>query len=288
MTTTTPMQENEIKLGLEKRWRAIWISDIHLGTAGCNAQLLLDFLKAHESDVLYLVGDIFDGWRLKRRWYWPQTHNDVVQKILRKVRKGTHVIFIPGNHDEFLRDYIGVNFGGIQIYQDFVHVTADGKRLLVLHGDEFDGVVRYHKWLAHLGAASYDLMIVINRWFNATRRMLGLPYWSLSAYIKRQVKEAVKFITHFEEAVIAEAALRNADGAVCGHIHSPQMRTINGLLYCNDGDWVETCSALVEDFDGKMYIARYSNNQWLYLNSEQLGSFKAASNTPGITSMTAR
>lgn len=240
-----------------QRFRTIWISDVHLGTRGCKAEYLLDFLKSTESDTLYLVGDIIDGWRLRRSWYWPQAHNDVVQKILRKARKGTRVVFIPGNHDEFARDYTEHNFGEIELAQDALHETADGRRLLVLHGDSFDGVVKYAKWLAHLGDGAYTLALSLNHWLNVARRRLGLPYWSLSAYLKNKVKNAVQFIDDYEQTVADEARRRGADGVVCGHIHHAEIRDIDGVLYANDGDWVESCTALVESADGTLQVLRW-------------------------------
>jgi len=240
-----------------QRFRTIWISDVHLGTRGCKAEYLLDFLKTTESDTLYLVGDIIDGWRLRRSWYWPQPHNDVVQKILRKARKGTRVVFIPGNHDEFARDYTEHNFGEIELAQDAVHETADGRRLLVLHGDSFDGVVKYAKWLAHLGDGAYTLALSLNHWLNVARRRLGLPYWSLSAYLKNKVKNAVQFIDDYEQTVEDEARRRGVDGVVCGHIHHAEIREIDGVLYANDGDWVESCTALVESADGTLQVLRW-------------------------------
>lgn len=243
-----------------RHFRAIWISDIHLGTRGCKADFLLDFLKSHESDVLYLVGDIIDGWSLKRSWYWQQSHNDVVQKILRKARKGTRVIYIPGNHDEFAREYTSHLFGGIELEARFIHETADGKKLLVLHGDEFDGVIKYARWLAVLGDYAYQFSLTLNRWVNQVRKRLGYPYWSLSAYLKGKVKNAVQYIDNFEQVVAEAAAHDGVDGVVCGHIHKAEMRTIGNILYCNDGDWVESCSALVENTDGKLEII-YWNQQ---------------------------
>ena len=239
-------------------WRAIYLSDIHLGTRGCRADLLLDFLRRNESDYLYLVGDIVDGWRLRRWWYWPQAHNDVVQKILRKARKGTRVFYVPGNHDEMARDYCGLNFGGVNVVREAIHETADGKRLLVIHGDEFDGIVRYARWLAILGDWAYAAALNLNTAFNAGRRLLRLPYWSLSAYLKHKVKNAVQFIDDFEGTVAAHARGRGLDGVVCGHIHHARIRDIDGVRYCNDGDWVESCTALVEDLDGQMRILRWA------------------------------
>jgi UDP-2,3-diacylglucosamine pyrophosphatase LpxH len=237
-----------------RRYRSIWVSDIHLGTRGCKADLLLDFLRETDSDYLYLVGDIIDCWRLRRSWYWAQSHNDVVQKLLRKARKGTHVIYVPGNHDEPLRDYTEMQFGGVTVLSEAIHETADGRRLLILHGDDFDGIVKYAKWLAMLGDQAYNLMIALNHWFNWLRRRLGYPYWSLSAFLKLKVKNAVDYINDFEMAVAAEARRRGADGVVCGHIHKAEIRTIDGILYCNDGDWVESCTALVEHKDGRLEI----------------------------------
>ena len=246
---------------LTKQYRTIWISDIHLGTKGCKAEKLLDFLKKTESENLYLVGDIIDGWRLKRSWYWPQTHNDVVQKILRKARKGTQVIFVPGNHDEFAREYADHHFGGVQVMNKPIHETANGKRLLVIHGDEFDVVVRYAKWLALLGDGAYTLLLAFNNWFNKIRAQMGKPYWSLSAYLKLKVKNAVKYIAEYEEAVAKAARLEQVDGVVCGHIHQAEMRKIDGILYCNDGDWVESCTALVEHQDGLLELISWAQAQ---------------------------
>ncbi|MEW5728318.1 MAG: UDP-2,3-diacylglucosamine diphosphatase [Pseudomonadota bacterium] len=257
-----------------RRYRAIWISDVHLGTRGCKAEFLLDFLKNTDSDDLYLVGDIVDGWRLKRSWYWPQAHNDVVQKLLRKARKGTRVIFVPGNHDEFAREYLEHSFGDIQVMDHAVHETADGKKLLVLHGDRFDGVVKYAKWLAHLGDWAYTLALTLNHWFNLARRRLGYPYWSLSAYLKHKVKNAVAFIADFEAAMAEEARRAGVDGVVCGHIHHAETRMVDGILYCNDGDWVESCTALVEHFDGRIEILH-----WLAQGEEACASW--SSPTPG-------
>ncbi|MCG8357753.1 MAG: UDP-2,3-diacylglucosamine diphosphatase [Kiloniellales bacterium] len=240
------------------RYRSIWISDIHLGTRGCKADFLLDFLKYSESEYLYLVGDIVDGWRLKRSWYWEQSHNDVVQKLLRKARKGTKVIYVPGNHDEALRSVTDNYFGGVYVIDPAIHVTADGRRLLVMHGDQFDGVVKYAKWLAVLGDWAYNVMLAANHWFNLARRKFGFGYWSLSAYLKGKVKNAVQFIDDFEQAVAEEARRRKVDGVVCGHIHKAEMREIDGILYCNDGDWVESCTALVEHLDGRLEIVHWA------------------------------
>ncbi len=236
------------------RVRTVWISDLHLGTPGCQAKALLDFLRDVQCDTLYLVGDIIDGWQLRRTWYWPQAHNDVVQKLLRKARKGTRVVFVPGNHDEFARRYVTHTFGGIEVVEDCMHVTADGRRLWITHGDLFDGVIQCAKWLAYVGDAAYEFTLKVNRWFNRARARLGLPYWSLSKYLKHKVKRAVSYIDDFEAAVAREAKKRGAHGVVCGHIHHAEMRDIDGILYCNDGDWVESLTALVEHDDGRLEI----------------------------------
>lgn len=240
-------------------YRTIWISDFHLGTKDCQAELLLDFLRQHECERLYLVGDIIDGWQLKKSWHWKQSHNDVVQKVLRKARKGTEVIYIPGNHDEAARQYVGMDFGGVQIRKEATHITADGKRLLVIHGDEFDGVIQYAKWLAHLGDKLYMWALALNRHFNALRRALGKPYWSLSQYLKHKVKNTVSFITQFETILADAAKRRDFDGVVCGHIHQAEMKNYEGILYANCGDWVESLTALVEDSNGELSIIYWAD-----------------------------
>ena len=242
-----------------RRYRAVFVSDVHLGTAGCQAKPLLDFLKHHPSDNLYLVGDIIDGWQLRRRWFWPQAHNDVVQKLLRRARKGCRVVFIPGNHDEFARAFVGHQFGGIEVREDTVHTTADGRRLWVTHGDYFDAVIQRAKWLAYTGDYAYEFTLRMNRHLNNFRARLGLPYWSLSAYLKHKVKMALNYVTDFEKAVAQEARNRGHDGVVCGHIHRAEMRTIDGTLYCNDGDWVESRTALVEHMDGHLELVQWDD-----------------------------
>ena len=242
-------------------WRTIYLSDIHLGTRGCQAELLLDFLKHNESDHLYLVGDIVDGWRLKGGWYWPQSHNDVVQKILRLARKGVNVIYVPGNHDEVVRDFCGVHFGGVVVARDAIHETADGRRFLVIHGDEFDGVVQHAKWLAFLGDWAYRALLASNTLINRVRRRFGFGYWSFSAFAKTRVKKALQFIENFEQAVADEARRRGVDGVICGHIHKAERRMIDGVEYLNDGDWVESCTALVEHADGAMEILEWAKTR---------------------------
>jgi UDP-2,3-diacylglucosamine pyrophosphatase LpxH len=243
------------------RYRAIWISDIHLGSSGCQAPYLLDFLRHNDSEYLYLVGDIIDGWRLKKGWYWPQAHNDVIQKILRKARKGSHVIYVPGNHDEAARQFCGLAFGDIRVQDEAFHTTLSGKKLWVVHGDLFDGVIQHAKWLAYLGDTLYTVILVLNGWFNRIRGRLGFGYWSLSQYLKHQVKNAVSFISSFESAMTEEARRRGCDGVVCGHIHKAEMRDIDGVLYCNDGDWVESLSALVETLDGELKVIYWTTMQ---------------------------
>jgi UDP-2,3-diacylglucosamine pyrophosphatase LpxH len=239
--------------------RTIWISDLHLGTPGCQAGALLDFLRYTECETLFLVGDIIDGWQLRRTWYWPQAHNDVVQKLLRKARKGTKVIFVPGNHDEFARKYLGHNFGGVDVVEEHIHHLADGRKLWITHGDHFDGVIQCAKWLAYVGDSAYEFTLRMNRHLNSLRARMGLPYWSLSRYLKLKVKRAVSYLGDFETAVAREARSRGVDGVVCGHIHHAEMREIDGVLYCNDGDWVESLTALVEHGDGRLEIVDWSD-----------------------------
>lgn len=242
----------------KRRYRTIWISDVHLGTRGCNAEMLVDFLRAVECETLYLVGDIVDGWRLKKGWYWPDAHNEVIRRILKMAHRGTRVVFVVGNHDEMLRDYAGLTFGGVELVTEAIHETADGRRLLVTHGDCFDGVVLYARWLAVLGDQAYGLLLRASTVINALRRRLQMPYWSMSAHIKKRVKNAVQFVCAFEEAVARETLERGLEGVVCGHIHSAEIRQIGPVTYYNDGDWVESCTALAEDAAGQMAIIDWS------------------------------
>ncbi|HYA66967.1 MAG TPA: UDP-2,3-diacylglucosamine diphosphatase [Burkholderiaceae bacterium] len=235
-------------------YRAIFLSDIHLGTAGCKAAHLLDFLRHNESDSLYLVGDIIDGWALRSRFYWPQSHNDVIQKVLRKARKGTRVYYVPGNHDEVARQFCGLKFGDVSICEEADYQLKDGRRLWVVHGDIADGVIRHVKWLAHVGDALYDWLLWLNRHLNNLRARLGFGYWSLSQYLKYKVKNAVSFISDFEAVLVREARRRGYDGVICGHIHHAQIRAVDGALYVNDGDWVESLTALVETHEGELRI----------------------------------
>ncbi len=239
-------------------YRSVWISDVHLGTRGCKAEYLLDFLNHVECERLYLVGDIVDFWKLKNGFYWPALHNDVVRAVMDKARRGTEVIYIPGNHDEIFRGHIGTVFNGIELRDRAIHASADGRRLLVVHGDEFDGVVCSSRWLAMLGSEAYDFLIEVNRWFNQFHRVLGFPYWSMSAYVKHKVKNAVSFIFSFEQALLHEAAELGLDGVICGHIHHAVIReNEQGVQYCNCGYWVESCTALVESRTGKISVIRW-------------------------------
>ncbi|MGD9922480.1 MAG: UDP-2,3-diacylglucosamine diphosphatase [Pseudorhodoplanes sp.] len=240
-----------------RHFRALFISDIHLGARGCQAGKLLDFLRYHDADTVYLVGDIVDGWALKSSWYWPQSHNDVVQKLLRKARKGTRMVYTPGNHDEFLRGYYGTHFGGIDVVEHAVHKGADGRTYLVVHGDHFDLVVTQARWLALLGDKAYDFALTLNRLFNAIRRSLGLGYWSLSQWAKLKVKNAVSYIGEYERALAADARKHDAQGIICGHIHHAAIHDDFGIRYVNCGDWVESCTAIAEHPDGRLEIIHW-------------------------------
>ena len=240
--------------------RTVWVSDIHLGTAGCQADLLCDFLHSIECETLYLVGDIVDGWRLRKGWYWPDQHNEVIRRVLKMAHRGTRVIYIPGNHDEMFRDYAGLSFGGVEVQLEAIHTTADGRNLLVTHGDAFDGIVLYARWLAFLGDQAYTLLLRANIILNAIRRRFNMPYWSLSSYLKMRVKNAVQFIGKYEEVVAREAAQRGVEGVVCGHIHCAEIRQFGSITYYNDGDWVESCTALTEAKDGTMSIINWAEN----------------------------
>ena len=261
------------------KYRTIWISDVHLGTRGCNAELLIDFLDSTDSETMYLVGDIVDGWRLKKRIYWPAAHNDIVWRILKRAKRGTRIVYVPGNHDEVFRQFSGMNFGGVHVERSAIHTTADGRRLLVMHGDEFDAVMLVHRWLAFVGDAAYALLMGVNRWVNAVRSCFGLPYWSLSKMAKHKVKNAVEFISAFEELVALAASGRGVDGVVCGHIHTAEMRDLAGIKYYNDGDWVESCTALVEHFDGRMEILHWPN-EMARRNEERRAAEEAAMALP--------
>ncbi len=241
-----------------RKFRTLFISDVHLGSKPAKAEFLIDFLRFHDAETIYLVGDIVDGWRLRRSWHWPQAHNDVVQKILRKARKGTRVIYIAGNHDEFLRSFQGVHFGGIVVADRAIHETPDGRRYLVIHGDQFDSIVHNVRWMAYLGDKAYDISIIINRVISALRRALGLPYWSFSSWAKVKVKKAVSFISTFQKVVVQEAMRSKVDGVICGHIHHATIERMGDIEYINTGDWVESCTAVAEGHDGSFEILTWT------------------------------
>jgi UDP-2,3-diacylglucosamine pyrophosphatase LpxH len=243
----------------QRTFRAIFISDVHLGTRGCRAEQLLDFLRWHDADTIYLVGDIIDGWQLRHGWHWPQAHNDVVQKLLRKGRKGSRLVYVPGNHDDFLRGYFGRHFGGVEVAPQVVHVGADGRRYIVMHGDQFDLVVKNARWLAFLGDHAYTFALALNTALNWVRRRFGLPYWSISKWAKARVKEAVNYIGEFEKTLSIEADRHRTDGVICGHIHHAVIRKISDTWYVNCGDWVESCSAAVEHFNGEFEILTWTS-----------------------------
>ncbi len=245
--------------------RSVWISDVHLGFRGCSADFLLDFLHQTECEYLYLVGDIVDVWEMKKRMFWPQAHNNVIRTILGKAKHNTKVIYVPGNHDEMLRDFDGMVFGNVEIRNETIHTTADGKQLLIIHGDQFDGVVKCSPLLAKIGSRLYDYLLRANRWVNYIRRKLGFSYWSLAAFLKHKVKNAVQYIGNFEEAVAHEASRQNVDGVVCGHIHRAEITKHHGVDYYNCGDWVESCTALIENSDGSMEILKWTD----YINKDQ-------------------
>ena len=260
----------EFQPGQPRRLRSLFISDFHLGTKGAQAEALLEFLRVYDAETIYLVGDIIDGWRLRSSWYWPQTHNDVVQKLLRKARKGARIVYIPGNHDEFLREYCGLSFGDIEIADSIVHHAADGRRYLVVHGDAFDVVVRNARWLALAGDWAYEIALALSSRISKVRRKLGFPYWSLSAWAKARVKNAVNFIGNFEETLAAAALKHGVDGVICGHIHHADITQMEfGKTYCNCGDWVESCTALVEDDDGRLGLIRWQEEGKALLDREK-------------------
>lgn len=255
---------------MKMRYRSIWISDTHLGTKGCKAEYLRDFLDHTESDTLYLVGDIIDLWKFKTGMYWPLLHSDIVQRIIDKAKNGTRVIYIPGNHDEIFRKHAGTHFNGIDIQLNAVHTTQDGRRFLVLHGDEFDSIVIHNKSLAYIGGELYEVLLLINRWFNSIRSVLGYKYWSLSAYLKHKVKNIISFMDNYKHILSLEAQKRKVDGIICGHIHHADMSEMEyGKIYCNCGDWVESCTALVENETGQISIIRWLEDSHILLDEQQ-------------------
>jgi len=241
-----------------KHVKALFISDVHLGMKTIKVDQLLDFLRCYDAETIYLVGDILDGWRLQKNWRWPATYNILLQKLLRKARKGARIVYLPGNHDEFLRNYLGTHFGDIEIVDRTIHHAADGKRYLVIHGDQFDVVVLHAKWLAHLGDWAYNAALRLNIGINFIRRKLGFGYWSLSAWAKHKVKNAVSFIGRYEEALALEAKRSGVDGVICGHIHHADMHDDYGTRYINTGDWVESCTAIAEHHDGEFELIRWT------------------------------
>jgi UDP-2,3-diacylglucosamine pyrophosphatase LpxH len=242
---------------MKRSYRSVWISDLHLGTRDCRSHAVQALLDSIECEHLYLVGDIIDVWALKQKWYWPRHYNEILHTLLQQARAGAQVTFIPGNHDEYFRDFLGYPFGDIEIASHAYHDTADGRRFFVTHGDQYDGVVCYHRWLSRLGSLGYRYLVMLNRLTNAIRRKFGKPYWSLSGTIKRKVKRAVSYLTNFEEVLSKEARLRNVDGVICGHVHQPAARKIDGILYYNTGDWIENCTALVEHESGELEILHW-------------------------------
>jgi UDP-2,3-diacylglucosamine pyrophosphatase LpxH len=240
--------------------RSIFLSDIHLGTRACQADRLLDLLREYDSDHLFLVGDIVDLWAMSRGLYWSAAQNTVVQKVLRRARHGAKVVFVPGNHDEALRDYVGSSFGDIRVVREHVHTAADGKRYVLLHGDEFDQVTRHHRWVAILGDVSYNALVRVNLSLSLVRRTLGIAgYWSLAGFAKRKVKSAVSFIYNFEEAVVRNVKRLGLDGVICGHIHCASIKQIGSVTYINCGDWVDSCTAIVEHHDGRMELVDWGH-----------------------------
>ena len=242
-------------------YRAVFISDVHLGFSGCSAQYLLNFLRSTKCDYLYLVGDIIDVWQMKKKGYWPQEHNDVIRTILGKAKHGTKIIYVPGNHDELLRDFESLVLGNLEIHNEYIHTTKDGKRFLILHGDQFDGVVMHSKYLALIGSTLYELLLQANSSVNFVRRKLGFSYWSLANMLKQKVKGAVSYISNFETALAHAAHKHDVDGIISGHIHRAELSHINNIIYCNCGDWVESCTALVERHDGTIELLHWTEKK---------------------------
>ncbi len=249
--------------------RTLWISDVHLGFKECKAEFLLEFLRQSECQRIYLVGDLIDFWSLQRGGRWPAAHGEVLKRLLAKAQAGVRVLYIPGNHDEVARDYLDLHIGGVEIVPEALHVTADGRRFLVMHGDECDNAVRCSGPLLHwLGDGAYDLLLFANRWYNRWRRRWNHPYWSLASFLKQRIGQAAAYIARFETAAAHEAARRGLDGVICGHIHHAALREINGVLYCNDGDWVESCTALVERPNGTLEILRWDHQKAIVMARE--------------------
>ncbi|TMP20578.1 UDP-2,3-diacylglucosamine hydrolase [Pseudoalteromonas sp. S2721] len=252
---------NNTTCSSKTHYPAVWISDVHLGYKDCQAQYLLDFLNAIECDVLYLVGDIVDLWSMKRQFFWHPSHYDVLALIQQKAKDGTRVIYIPGNHDETFRHYTNDSLFGIEVHKQYIHTTKAKKRLLLLHGDDFDSATRYNKLISIAGDAGYDFLLFLNRWTNRIRRLFGGNYWSLASWIKARVHKAREAIDAFEKAAIHEAKKQAVDGIICGHIHHPAVKVVDGILYCNDGDWIENCTALVENSSGRIELLHWSETK---------------------------
>ena len=252
-----------------RHYRTVFLSDTHLGAKRCRARELLSFLQRTSCDTLYLVGDIIDGWKLRRRWYWPELHAQVLNELLERARKGTRVIYVPGNHDAVFRTYDGLVLGELSVEHETIHETADGRRMLVQHGDAFDGFVADSRWLGAVGDHAYEFSLFLNDAYNGVRKAFGRPYWSLSLFLKQRVKEAVGFLSRFEERVAEDALQRGVDGVICGHVHKAEMRDIGGVLYCNDGDWVESCTALVERADGSLQLVQWQEGQAVPIDGTQ-------------------
>jgi len=252
--------KSQDRLRIKRTVRTIWISDVHLGFPGCSAEYLLEFIRDMRCETLYLVGDIIDFWSLKKKRYWPQAHNNVVRSILGKAKHDTRVIYVPGNHDEVMREYDGLTLGNVEIRNSVIHETVDGRRLLVMHGDQFDSAVVNSKFISLIGSAAYDFLLRLNRYVNWCREKMGREYWSLAGAVKHKVKKAVKYISNFEGAVIHEAHRQNVDGLVCGHIHRAELTRLDGVTYMNCGDWVESCTALIEHHDGTLELLKLADS----------------------------
>jgi UDP-2,3-diacylglucosamine pyrophosphatase LpxH len=246
-----------------KKYRSVWISDIHLGTRHAQVEELLAFLRVVDCKYLYLVGDFIDGWELKYRWFWRDDYNTLIQKLLRKSRKHTQVIYISGNHDEFIEQFFGMRFGSVTIAREVIHTAADGKKYLVIHGHQADGLTHFNHLLEKLGSHLYNWILDFNLYFNRLRRAMGFGYWSLAAFLKFKAKSAVKFVTEYEETLAQMARNQKADGVICGHIHRAEIKKLGDVEYLNCGDWVESCTALVEDFDGKIQLIHFHENDVL-------------------------
>lgn len=258
------------------KYKSIFISDVHLGTNDCKAELLNNFLKHNSCETLYLVGDILDVWRIQQnKWRWKQSHTNVVRRVLGHAKRGTRVIYVAGNHDEFLRPLMPYNigFGNVEIMNQCEHIGVDGKKYLVIHGDLFDGISRLAPWLSILGDKAYDFVLWLNNKFNWWRHKFGFGYWSLSQFLKGKVKTAVDFIFQFEKNLVSYCKKRSYDGVICGHIHKAEIKEIDGTIYMNDGDWVESCSALVEHIDGRWEIVYWKDLIYVDTNTDS-GTYK--------------